>query len=175
MITYQIITNESEKDLLLPNEPFEIFGQLIVTRSANEWMYETKLFEKSESLIFPDENYSFKNINQKGFAIGAYDDDKCVGLAIFEFNWNKTLYLMDLKVKSNYRKQGIAGKLITAGKVKAKQLHYKGIYTIAQDNNLGACQFYLKSGFVIGGLNTMDYRHTHQHNKSDIYFYQDID
>ena len=29
---------------------------------------------------------------------------------------------------------------------------YRGIYAVAQDNNLAACKFYLKNGFVIGGF-----------------------
>lgn len=175
MITYEIISKESEENLQLPNEPFEIFGQLIVTRSENEWAYETKLFDQTDFMVFPAENYSFDAIDEKGFAFGAYMSEKCVGLAIFEYSWNKTIYLMDLKVTKNYRRKGIAHRLIHAGKERAKELNFKGIYTIAQDNNLGACQFYLKSGFSIGGFNTMDYRHTAQKDKADVYFYQDFE
>ena len=53
MITYEIISKESEENLQLPNEPFEIFGQLIVTRSENEWAYETKLFDQTDFMVFP--------------------------------------------------------------------------------------------------------------------------
>ena len=49
-----------------------------------------------------------------------------------------------------------------------------GIYTEAQDNNLGACLFYLKSGFIIGGIDTKIYSFTPQENKKDIIFYLDI-
>lgn len=173
MITYRKITKETEKDLQIPNEPFDIFGRLIVKRSADEWSYETEMFEKVETMRFPDENYTFEAIDGKGFAVGAYDGDKCVGLAIFEHNWNKYLYLMDLKVSGDYRKKGIAGQLLKAGQELAKELDYRGIYTVGQDNNLAACKFYLKSGFVIGGFNTMDYRHTSQQDKADVYFYLD--
>lgn len=175
MITYKIISKEEEEDLLLPNEPFQIFGQLIVTRSENEWAYKIKTFEHTDSMVFPDENYSFETVNKNGFAIGAYTGEKCVGLAIFEYNWNKTLYLMDLKVTKDYRRKGIARELIRVGNDRAKQLEYEGIYTVAQDNNLAACQFYLRNGFTIGGFNTLDYRHTSQKDKADVYFYQDID
>jgi hypothetical protein len=50
----------------------------------------------------------------------------------------------------------------------------KLIYTIGQDNNLSACLFYIKSGFVIGGFNTHVYGGTNQANKSNIYFYLDV-
>lgn len=42
------------------------------------------------------------------------------------------------------------------------------------DNNLGACLFYIKRGFVIGGLNTNVYKGTKQEGKADIYFYCDV-
>ena len=53
----------------------------------------------------------------------------------------------------------------------AKLRNYNGIYTRAQDNNLGACMFYLKNGFVIGGIDTLVYKGTSQEGKIDILFY----
>lgn len=50
---------------------------------------------------------------------------------------------------------------------------YRGVYTIAQDNNLAACLFYLKAGFAIGGLDTQVYQGTKQEGKADIVFYWD--
>ncbi len=50
---------------------------------------------------------------------------------------------------------------------------YNGIYTQGQDNNLGACLFYVKAGFYIGGLDTNVYKGTKQEGKSDIIFYYD--
>ena len=40
---------------------------------------------------------------------------------------------------------------------------------------VGACLFYLKNGFVIGGLDTHVYVGTSQEEKSDILFYLDTD
>ena len=39
-----------------------------------------------------------------------------------------------------------------------------------RDNNLAACMFYLKNGFVIGGLNTHVYTGTSQEGKKTFYF-----
>jgi len=55
----------------------------------------------------------------------------------------------------------------------AKEEGYIGLYTIAQDNNLSACLFYLNNGFRIGGLDTEIYKGTPQEGKSDIFFYKD--
>ena len=61
--------------------------------------------------------------------------------------------------------------LIEKSKQAAAEQGYLGIYTQGQDNNLGACLFYLNNGFVIGGLDTHVYNGTSQEGKSDILFY----
>lgn len=173
VITYRKLTKDNEKDLNIPNEPVDIIGRLIVNRSDNEWTYSSKSFAEKTELTFPDENYDIKEILEKGTAIGAYDQDKCLGLAVMQDDWAKFMYLSDLKVNRAYRKQGIARKLIQECRKEAVKRKYKGIYTVAQDNNLIACQFYLNEGFEIGGLNTHGYKYTTQEHKSDIYFYLD--
>lgn len=170
-IDYRKITKENTKDLQLPNEPFEIFGRMIVNRVGGKWLHETELFEKKSMMTFPNEVYDFEEINKTGFAFGAYAGEECVGLAIYQQDWAKYMYLSDLKVKKEYRKRGIAGELISKGMEEAKQCGNAGVFTIGQDNNLAACKFYLKQRFVIGGLNTHGYNHTSQEGKSDIYFY----
>ena len=64
--------------------------------------------------------------------------------------------------------------LIEKAKEVAKENGYQGIHTVGQDNNLAACKFYIKSGFVIGGLDTKVYQGTKQEGKKDILFYLDI-
>ena len=86
----------------------------------------------------------------------------------------KYMYLYDLKVNLDYRGLQIGKKLIEKSKEIAVKQGYKGIYTQGQDNNLGACLFYLKNGFVIGGLDTHVYTGTSQEGKSDILFYLDV-
>lgn len=170
---YKRITTETKEAIQLPNEPFDLFGKMIVNRINNEWSYNIELFDEAESVSFPEENYNFDQIQKNGFAIGAFYKEECVGLAIYEFNWNNYIYLSDLKVKSKFRKKGVAAELIKEGQKNAEKLGYKGIYTVGQDNNLAACKFYLKQGFEIGGLNTRNYKYTNQEGKADIYFYLD--
>ena len=168
---YKKMTIQNKDDILLPNEPFDLFGRLIVSRINNQWSYEIEEFDEVETMVFPDENYDFHQIQEKGFAIGAYHEGKCIGLAIYEYNWNNYLYLYDLKVNSDFRKMGVASRLIKEGQNYAEELGYKGIYTVGQDNNLATCLFYLKQGFEIGGFNTRDYDYTKQEGKADVYFY----
>lgn len=173
MITIKEITAESKADLLLKNEPFELRGRMIVLRTQEEWQHETVAFEETTTMTFPDENYDYEAITADGFVVGAYDGDACIGLAIMKNDWFKYMFLYDLKVNQAYRKQGVGKKLIEAAYAMAKARGYRGIFTMGQDNNLNACEFYLRSGFVIGGYNTQSYRYTPQEDKADIYFYLD--
>lgn len=172
-IEYRKITEEYAIDLQLPNEPFKVFGRMIINRNNEKWSYETELFTEAYYMTFPEEEYSFEMITRNGFALGAYENGNCIGLAIFQNNPGKYMYLYDLKVNKEFRRKGIAEELISSGLKLVRNLGYAGIYTIGQDNNLAACKFYLKQNFVIGGLNTDDYKHTKQEGKSNIYFYLD--
>lgn len=85
------------------------------------------------------------------------------------------MYLYDLKVNKAYRRQRVGKMLVQKAKEIARQNGYCGLYTQGQDNNPGACLFYLHSGFSIGGLDTNVYRHTKQEGKADILFYCEAD
>lgn len=170
-IRIDIVTAADQEALHLENEAFDVFGRLIVSRINEKWEYDKELFSETTTMTFPDEAYAYEQVSQNGFAVAAYVDEECVGLAVIQKDWFQYMYLMDLKVKQKYRKSGIAKLLIARAKEEAVQLGKRGIYTIGQDNNLAACLFYLNSGFRIGGLNTDVYKHTRQEGKADIYFY----
>ena len=126
-------------------------------------------------MVFPEENYDFEEDTGKGAAFGAYENGKCVGIAIYEDYWLKYMYLSDLKVSADARGKGVGKALIRAGLEEAKERSYKGLYTIAQDNNLNACLFYLRRGFAIGGFDNRVYGGTSQADKADILFYLDAE
>lgn len=176
MINIRIINKEHKNDINIPNEPFRMFGKIITKYDGKNWSSELVEFPPSEikEMCFPDENYDFDNMSDSIF-IGAYDSEKCVGLAILQPGFFKYMYLYDLKVNSLYRGRHIGKMLIEKAKELAKENRYTGIYTQGQDNNPGACLFYLNSGFYIGGLDTNVYRGTKQEGKSDIIFYTDCD
>ena len=171
------ITKDDERYLSLKNEPFSLFGEMTVSREHEKWHYEIKKYAPDlvKEQTFPDEEYNFSEIESNGFAIGAFEGKEIIGLAIFQDQWNKFLYLEDLKVNKAYRGQGVAHKLLKEAKEVAKSKNYKGFWTIGQNNNLAACLFYLKHGFEIGGLDTKVYDYTTQSGKYDIHFYYDFD
>lgn len=170
-ITYELIEKTREKDINLPNEPFSLIGKMIPRYTNEEWSFVVEKAETITDMCFPDEEYVYDDMSETSYFIGAYDNGKCVGLAIMQQAFFKHMYLYDLKVKSAYRGKGIGEGLIQACQQLAVREGYLGIYTQGQDNNLSACLFYIKTGFTIGGLDTCVYKGTSQENKKDIYFY----
>ena len=173
-ITIRLIDEKNSRDINLPNEPFMIFGRMIPTYANEKWDYTTEEFSEKVQMCFPDENYRYEEMAENSVFLGAYDKGKCIGLAILQNAFFKYMYLYDLKVNQAYRRSGVALSLIKKAGEIALNKGYRGIYTQGQDNNLGACLFYLRSGFVIGGLDTKVYQGTLQEDKKDIYFYLDL-
>lgn len=176
MFEIKVIDARNKADINIPNEPFQIFGKIIPAYNGKVWSYEFYRFapEDVTEMCFPNENYDYDAMPDSTF-LGAYDGDKCIGLAILQPGFFKYMYLYDLKVNKAYRGRHIGRLLIQKSKEIAAKNGYCGLYTQGQDNNPGACLLYLHSGFYIGGLDTNVYRHTKQEGKSDILFYCESD
>lgn len=173
MIDIRIIDIEHKQDINIPNEPFPLFGRMIPTYVDEQWNYSVEKFGMEQHMCFPDENYSYDDMAENSTFIGAYDNEKCIGLAIMQEGFLKYMYLYDLKVNRAYRQCGVGKALIEKAKTIAKEKGYAGIYTQGQDNNLGACLFYINAGFFIGGFDSNVYKWTKQEGKSNIIFYLD--
>lgn len=173
MIEIKIIDNEHRADINIPNQPFSLFGRMIPSYTNETWSYSIERFDDETAMCFPDENYDYDAMIGNSTFIGAYDNNTCIGLAIMQGGFFKYMYLYDLKVNSEYRRNGVAKRLIEKAGELALSSGYNGIYTQGQDNNLGACLFYIKSGFRIGGFDTDIYKGTKQEGKADIIFYLD--
>lgn len=172
MIEIRSITRENPEDLNLKNEPFEMPGRFIPTLTDGVWTYRTELFASPRYMVFPDENYDIDTLSENSAIFGAYENGKCLGIAIYQEAFFKYYYLYDLKVCAAARGMGIGRALIETGMAEAKRRGYIGLYTQAQDNNLNACMFYLKTGFSIGGFDNRLYDGTTQAGKADIIFYK---
>lgn len=175
MIQIRIIDRGHKADINIPNEPFKMFGLMLPSYNNGQWDHTVINFptENYAEMCFPDENYDYDAMSKDHIFIGAYDEEQCIGLAIMRDDFFKYMYLYDLKVNSAYRGKGVGAMLIDTCKEVAAEHGYRGIYTQGQDNNLGACKFYLKCGFQIGGVNTFIYNGTAQENKKNIFFYID--
>lgn len=176
MIEIREIDARHKADINIPNEPFRMFGRIVPAYDGKAWTCSLRRFapEDVTEMCFPDENYDYDAMEGSVF-LGAYDGGKCVGLAILQPGFFRYMYLYDLKVSKAYRGQGVGQALIQKAKETAARNGYRGLYTQGQDNNPGACLFYLRCGFYIGGLDTNVYRHTKQEGKADIIFYSECD
>lgn len=172
---YRVIDRAHKNDIHLKNEAFPIYGRMIPGYADGKWSHTIRLCpqEQVRSMCFPDENYDYEALSGTHVFIGAYEGDQCVGLAVLADHWFQYMYLEDLKVTAGYRGRGVGLGLVEKALEEARKRGYRGLYTIGQDNNLGACGFYLKAGFEIGGFDNRVYRGTSQEDKADIYFYLD--
>lgn len=173
MIEVKIIDSAHKADVNIPNQPFALFGRMIPGYMDGRWSYSTELSDTTGEMCFPDENYDYDEMKKDCVFIGAYEGGQCIGLAIMKQGFFKYMYLYDLKVNREYRRKSVGKQLIEKAKSVAVQQGYRGVYTVGQDNNAGACLFYVKNGFRIGGLDTEVYNGTSQEGKADILFYLD--
>ena len=143
-----------QQDILLENEPFPLWGRMIPSYEKEKWSYSIVKFGRQDTgeMCFPNENYDFDSMSRNSTFIGAYDNGKCIGLAILRDGFFRYWYLYDLKVKQDYRRQGAASMLIEKAKELAAKKGYLGIYTQAQDNNLSACLFISTTVFASADL-----------------------
>lgn len=167
------VVRENAKDLLLKNELFSLPGRFIPELRDGVWSYRTEPYETVETMCFPDEAYDFDRVSQKGCALAAYDGGVCVGLIVLEDRFWKYMHVYDLKVAATARNKGVGKALVRAALEEACRRDYRGLYLEAQDNNLNACLFYVKTGFVIGGFDNRLYAGTRQEGKADVTFYLD--
>ena len=176
MITIKIIDAARKQDIRIPNHPFRLYGRMIPSYEKEKWKYEVEYLPEEDitEMCFPNEEYDYDAMISDSVFVGAYDGDNCIGLAVLQDGFFQYMYLYDLKVDPEYRGQHVGTMLIDKAKEIAQERGYRGLYTQGQDNNLGACLFYIRSGFVIGGLDTQIYKGTSQENKKDIIFYFDI-
>ena len=173
MIRTSIISAENSRDINIPNEPFPLNGRIIPSLSDGQWSYRIERSDTVSEMCFPNENYDYEEMSKDCVFLGAYDDDRCIGLAVLRRGMFRYMYLEDLKVCRAYRGKGTGRALISAAGEIASSAGYRGLYTIGQDNNLNACLFYLACGFRIGGFDNQVYKGTSQEGKADIFFYLD--
>lgn len=169
------LTEENAGDLLLKNDPFPMPGRFIPELRDGLWSYRTEAFETVETMVFPDEAYDFRRVSQKGCALAAYDGGICVGLIVLEERFWNYMHVYDLKVSASARGKGVGRALIRAALEEARHRDYRGLYLEAQDSNLNACLFYVKTGFAIGGFDNRLYTGTSQEGKADVIFYLDAE
>lgn len=96
---------------------------------------------------------TFIELDQRGgFVFGVFDDEKVVGMVTLDVKFigknNDQLQLAGLWVSTQYRKKGVANRLVEHMKSKAKELGAKKLYVSATPS-LNTVEFYKNRGFKL--------------------------
>ena len=70
---------QSKEDCNLPNEAFSLWGRMVPSLSDGKWKYTVQPFAEREEMCFPDCAYDPAD---GGCYLGAYEDGKCIGVAV---------------------------------------------------------------------------------------------
>ncbi|CAN7266226.1 GNAT family N-acetyltransferase [Rossellomorea sp. LjRoot5] len=151
------LTNDLIEDINKTNDYFKVFGKLVPSLQSGRWSYEEVLFEEIRETRFPDDNLDWSQyINREDKALFlAYVNNTCIGQIRVMKEWNRFCYIENIATKKDYRGSGVGKLLLNKAEEWAKQRELIGMSLEAQDDNLGACRFYVKQGFILGGVDTL--------------------
>ena len=154
------INHQNLADINKANQSFEIIGKINPTYVGGIWTYTEEIYEQSYIKSYPNDpcDYTVYINNPDKIVFFAYSGAECIGQIILKRDWNRYAFIEDICVAKSARRQGVGTALIQKAIEWAKNANLKGLALETQDNNLLACRFYAKCGFVIGAVNTMLYR-----------------
>lgn len=158
------INHQNLADINKANQPFEIIGKIKPTFVGGIWTYTEEIYEQSYIKAYPNDlcDYAVYINNPDKTVFFAYSGAECIGQIILKRDWNSYAFIEDICVAKSARGQGVGTALIQKAIEWAKNSHLKGLALETQDNNLLACRFYAKCGFIIGAVNTMYYKNFDQ-------------
>ncbi|QKS71248.1 GNAT family N-acetyltransferase [Paenalkalicoccus suaedae] len=156
-MTITSLQHNQIEDIPATNEPFSIFGKVIPSLQSGRWSYKESLFENRKEIWFPDDKLDWDlyiDKDDKALFL-AYLDDTCIGQIRIIRDWNRFCYIENIAVRKDFRKLGVGLHLLTRAEEWAKEHQLIGMSLEAQDDNLAACRFYAKHGFILGGVDTL--------------------
>lgn len=158
-ITIQPIKPENAKNLNTVDGTFDIDSRLRLSVEDDRISYAIVKTEKNKKRyrVNPIDEAAYIN-DQDKTAFLAYVDSQIAGQIILRENWNQTGYIEDIAVDAGFRRQGVGRELISWGVTWARERNLAGIMLETQDNNVGACLFYARCGFQLGGFDRNLYK-----------------
>lgn len=104
---------------------------------------------------------------------GAFETERLTGLATWGFEkWNQTVWLWDIRVAPDHRRNGIGSALLQSVLWEATRLNARGVMLETQNLNYGAILFYLNNGFKPVGLNTELYGFSGSPQEVALFFFR---
>ncbi|MCL2203254.1 MAG: GNAT family N-acetyltransferase [Defluviitaleaceae bacterium] len=165
--------DENLKDINKSNQPFTIIGKIIPTFIDGTWSFTECLYESPYEKIYPNDEGPWESYinNPNRIVFLYYAGNKCVGQVRLRKNWNNYAYIEDITVSKNHRSTGIGKQLIQKSTEWARENNMCGVMLETQDNNLLACRFYHKMGFIIGAVDTMLYANFDNADEKAVFWY----
>lgn len=160
------------------DDSFTVDSLLVLSLKENRIGYsirEVPKYEKKYTDKLPDreeEDFSeyIGNLDQVIYL--AIVDNQLAGYIQLKRNWNRFALVEDIKVDRTLRKLGIGRQLIERAKQWAQHNGMPGLMLETQNNNVGACNFYERCGFKIGGFDISLYKGIPEHcDDVAIYWY----
>ncbi len=160
MIEVRELSKEYIDNIYELNGCFVIDSYLELSLNNNKFTYdiipcearEKRYDDEADKLDFQ----SFIGNNNKSVLLAFYDE-KYAGRIILIKAWNNYVHIEDITVDKKYRGCGIGKELMDKAREWAKECGVKGISLETQNNNVRACKFYEKYGFILGGVNNKLY------------------
>ena len=87
----------------------------------------------------------------------AWLDSELAGQVLLEVYENNLCRIRDIRVAVSFRRRGVGEAMIALASDWAKKRALLGLYAETQDVNAGACQFFTKCGFQLGGVDMLRY------------------
>jgi streptothricin acetyltransferase len=158
-IKIQQMNEGNRHDFSACNGEFRIDSKLILIADRNRISYET------ETVPAHNKRYDDPKIdgeewmkNPEKAVFLAYADGHIAGRLLICKYWNNLAYIEDLQVDTAFRQRGVGTALIRQARRWTRSAGLDGIMLETQDNNVQACMFYERCGFVLRGFDTHLYK-----------------
>ena len=147
-------------------------SHLMLHIQNNQISYSIVPVEPYEKILSVDpEDYITFIDNPQKVIFFAEVDDKPAGQIKLVPWWNKFAYVEELIVDTDFRGQGVGYALMSRAIAWARQRGFPGLTLETQDNNVPACKFYEKCGFVLSGFDLYAYRNLDNPTEIALYWY----
>ena len=136
-----------------------VHSHLMLDIHDNKISYSIIPVEPYEKILTVEpEDYTTFIDNPEKVIFFADVDGKPVGQIKVVRWWNKFAYVEELIIDTGFRGKGIGQALMTRAIAWAKEQGFPGITLETQTNNVRACLFYERCGFVLSGFDLNAYR-----------------
>jgi streptothricin acetyltransferase len=128
-------------------------SRLIISAVNGKFSFQVVPMPGYTKPYMPDEIDTTTYLNSPDRVIFfAYIDNRLAGQIILRKNWNKFAWVEDIAVDTCYRRQGVGQALMARSMEWTKSRGLPGIMLETQDVRVGACRFYERFGFTLGGF-----------------------